>query len=100
MRVNSYLLIEGSTCPVRKLPQVCIKHKGHIYITGCHSNNWYDARIFCQKHGGDLAIIDTEEKIRLILDYVHHNKMYDTCSWLFIGLRKEEWVFPTTGTGK
>ena len=51
------------------------------------------------KFESDLAIIDTEDKIKLILDYMHQTLIYESCSWLFIGLKREEWIIPKKGTG-
>ena len=73
--------------------------EGKQYVIGCTSNNWYDARIYCEGLGGDLAIMDTQNKINTVLEYVAHRGLYDKCGWLFIGLRKEEWMADTSDGG-
>ena len=89
-----YYLTVGISCPLKNFPQACIQHADGMFIVGCHSRNWYQARMICQDFGGDLAIIDTDDKMKFIMDYLQNYLIYDTCSWLFIGLRKEDWLLP------
>ena len=101
---NHYLVFKfisgAADCPVTYLTQACIELEGQQYVIGCKAKNWYDARIYCYKLGGDLAIIDTQIKINTILEYVTHRGLFDKCGWLFVGLRKEEWVIRKAGVGK
>ena len=48
-------------------------------------------------HGGDLAIIDTNDKIEMIVGYLKSEDIYDSCSSIYIGLRNEEWHIPIKG---
>ena len=53
------------------------------------SYNWSEARHFCKRNGGDLAVVDSELKRKAIANHLDNVKLYyRNISRVYIGLRE------------
>ena len=89
--VSCAVFSEGQPCPEKYLQQSCIHFRRVWYVIGCWSENWYGAKAYCLSKGGNLAILNSDEKRFAILNVVVERKLFQQCGWLYIGLRQEDW---------
>ena len=54
--------------------------------------NWYKAYDACHRMGASLAVLDTEDKIKLLLDYTRAHRTLKSKDLLYIGLTKFAWM--------
>ena len=90
---SAFTLLDGKACPLMYNKHSCLQLNGNIIIIMCNSKNWFDARSFCVKNGGDLAILDSPDLVQATKDYITDHRLTKHCSILYIGLQLTAWHF-------
>ena len=81
---NKQIYLLGSTCDNDKCVKACEngweKHGTHCYLWVTENRNWTDAEGFCQKKGGHLASVASDETMGFVLLGAHKRGLNDV--WL------------------
>ena len=81
---NKQIYLLGSTCDNDKCVKACEngweKHGTHCYLWVTENRNWTDAEGFCQKEGGHLASVASDETMGFVLLGAHKRGLNDV--WL------------------
>ena len=80
------LVSDKKVCPEKHFRQACVEYQNIWFVIICRSENWYEAKAFCLELGGNLAILNTNEKRLAILTVIVERKLFRQCGWLYIGL--------------
>ena len=99
MTIKHYCYLSVSECEISwfKVGGVCFRvYAGNISVT------WSVARSFCKRRGGDLAVVDSESKRKVIAIHLHNaslNYPNFSINQAYIGLQKlVRWQWPGGST--
>ena len=95
MTIKHYCYLSVSECEISwfKVGGLCFRaYAGDISVT------WSEARSFCKRRGGDLAVVDSESKRKAIAIHLHNvslNHPNVSIKKAYIGLRRlVRWQWP------
>lgn len=95
MTIKHYCYLSVSECEISwfKVGGLCFRaYVGNISVT------WSEARSFCKRRGGDLAVVDSESKRKAIAIHLHNvslNHPKVSIKKAYIGLRRlVKWKWP------
>ena len=99
MTIKQYCYLSVSECEISwfKVGGLCFRvYAGNISVT------WSEARSFCKRRGGDLAVVDSESKRKVIAIHLHNvslNYPKFPINKAYIGLQKlVRWQWPGGST--
>lgn len=86
MTIKHHCYLSVSECEISwfKVGGLCFRvYAGNISVT------WSEARSFCKRRGGDLAVVDSESKRKVIAIHLHNVSLnYPKLFRAYIGLQK------------
>lgn len=68
--------------------------EGCLLINNTDALNFYDARNWCVKNGGDLPVIDSPDVLSIFREIVFRMR---NAANVWVGLRKQWWTWKNTG---
>ena len=96
--VHIFYFSAGKQCPEKEIAYSCTQIDGVWFHFGCPSYNFYTARDKCRRSGGDLTTLSGRNDLKMTLAFITEKKLYNHCSWFYVGLFTEEWVIQKQNT--
>ena len=85
-------ILDNRPCSNTSSPDSCIRIGEDTFFGFSDVKSWYKAYDECQKVGASLAVLDSYNKFKQLLDY---NKQHHTMGYLdllYIGLTNHRWM--------